>query len=149
MRVHVHIDLLSNVGQCSGIIRLSNSDRRGISAGRNNAGMKSLGTLPLRAHPLQPCKMVSHLQKTNLHASAFPRWLLMSIYCHSIASFSLKNHDQCICHFRYHYLTWSISLLPLSNVYLSQILGTKHCWNLQDSSANCSMAFNNTHFWLL
>ncbi|KRY96396.1 hypothetical protein T4B_5499 [Trichinella pseudospiralis] len=42
MKVHLHVDLqeICPIG-----------DRKGISAARSNPEMKSLGTLPLRAHP--------------------------------------------------------------------------------------------------
>jgi hypothetical protein len=36
---------------CPGLIRLCNSDRKGISAARSNPGLKSLVTLHLRTHP--------------------------------------------------------------------------------------------------
>ena len=55
MKVHLHVDLqgICPIG-IPGIIRLCNTDKKGISAARSNTRMKLLSTLPPIAHPLQP-----------------------------------------------------------------------------------------------
>jgi hypothetical protein len=56
MKAHLHIDSAGNVpnwvGWCPGIIRLCNSDRKGISATRYNPGMKPLRTLCSQSSPI-------------------------------------------------------------------------------------------------
>lgn len=57
----------------------------------------------------------------HFNISRFKKVYLSSVYhVLLIASFPLRNHGQYICHFKYHYLIWSISSLLLSNVHVSQ-----------------------------
>jgi hypothetical protein len=89
--------MLIRVGQYSGIIRLCNIVRKGLSTARNNPETKSLGLCLSRVHPSEPCKHKKQQQKqtttttktTNKQTNkqktrgpspgnplAFPRWLL-------------------------------------------------------------------------
>jgi hypothetical protein len=63
-------------GLRTGVIRLCNSDRKGIPVVKSNPGTKSLGLSLSRVYTLQPGKTVGHLQETHLLAIDLPSRLL-------------------------------------------------------------------------
>lgn len=77
MKVYLHTDSAGNLpnrvginpGNKLGHVRYLREHGKHT---RISSGMTALGSLPHRAQPSQPCKMVGQLQEVQLHATVCP-----------------------------------------------------------------------------